>query len=504
MGRTATLARRPANKSKTAPHKPKSVGPAKNGRAASTGLKPQSAPKKAPTVGIRTYRNAIEYLNTLPNFEKKPITARDRSGFTLSRIKRILADLDNPQKAFRTVHIAGTKGKGSTAAMLSHMLSGNNLKVGMYTSPHIVDVRERIMINGTMISESAFAKVVAKIAEVVEKAKMELPTYFEFLTAVAFQHFKDQHADVAVIETGLGGRLDATNVIKPEVCGITSISYDHMPILGNTLEEIAAEKAGIFKEHVPIVCAPQPKGVKQILRKAAERVNAPLLVAGEDIEFSYRFESSRAAGPQARICITTPTSHFDHLPVPLVGEHQAVNCGVALGMLDQLKSRGFRITDEASIAGLGKVSLQGRMELMCTQPRVIADGAHNAASIEALMRAIGQNVPYDSMVVIFGCCADKDIDGMVRLVQLGADKVIFTDIKSARSSLATDLAAKFVELTGRTAQTAKNLADAMIIAEKAITREDLICITGSFHLVAEAKKFFANHPHRATSTLNHV
>jgi dihydrofolate synthase/folylpolyglutamate synthase len=329
---------------------------------------------------------------------------------------------------------------------------------------------------------------------------MEPPTFFEFLTAVAFQYFKDHKIDVAVIETGLGGRLDATNVIKPEVCGITNISYDHMSVLGRSLEDIAGEKAGIFKEHVPIVCAPQPKGVKQVLKKAAERVKAPLLVAGEDIEFSYRFESSRSAGPQARICITTPTSHFDHLPVPLVGEHQAVNCGVALGMLDQLKSRGFKINDEASISGLSKVSLEGRMEHLCTKPRVIADGAHNAASIEALMRAIGQNVAYDSMVVIFGCCADKDIEGMLRLIQLGADKVIFTEIRSARTALVSDLTAKFTELSGRMAQSAKNLADAMVIAEKAITRADLICITGSFHLVADAKKLFANHPHRATTT----
>ncbi|HUN82627.1 MAG TPA: folylpolyglutamate synthase/dihydrofolate synthase family protein [Phycisphaerae bacterium] len=489
MGRSATLSRRTPAKPK------KAAGSHSRG-------KPVRSPAKGLAAGIRTFRTALDYLDTLPNFEKRSITARDRSGFTLSRIKRILTDLDNPQKDFRTVHIAGTKGKGSTAAMLSSMLIGNGMKVGLYTSPHIVDVRERITVNDHMISENAFAKTVARVAEVVEKAKMELPTFFEFLTAVAFQYFKDQKVDVAVIETGLGGRLDATNVIKPEVCGITNISYDHMSVLGNSLEDIAGEKAGIFKENVPVICAPQPKGVKQVLKKAAERVNAPLIVAGEDIEFSYRFESSRTAGPQARICITTPTSHFDHLPVPLVGEHQAVNCGVALGMLDQLKSRGFKINDEAAISGLSKVSLVGRMEHLCSQPRVIADGAHNAASIEALMRAIGQNVPYDSMVVIFACCGDKDVEGMLKLIQLGADKVIFTELRTPRTALASDLAAKFVEVSGRMAQTARTLGDAMVIAEKAITRDDLICITGSFHLVADAKKYFANHPHRVTTTTN--
>jgi len=416
----------------------------------------------------------------------------------------MLADLDNPQKSFRSVHIAGTKGKGSTAAMLSNMLQGNHLKVGLYTSPHIVDVRERITINGHMISESNLGKLVGRIAYVVEKAKADTPTFFEFITAVAFQYFADQKVDVAIIETGLGGRLDATNVIKPEVCGITNISYDHMAVLGNTLEDIAGEKAGIFKEHVPVVSAPQPKNVKHVLKKAADKIKAPLLFAGEDIEFSYRFESSRITGPQARICVTTPTSHFDHLPVPLVGEHQAINCGVAIGILDQLKNRGFKIDDEAAIAGLSKVNLEGRMEMLCTKPRVLADGAHNAASVEALMRAIGQNVPYDSMVVIFGCCGDKDIEGMLKLIQLGADKVVFTEIKSPRTATATELAAKFTELSGKTAQVAHNLAGAMEIAEKAISRDDLICLTGSFHLVAEAKKFFANHPHRVGSTTNHA
>jgi dihydrofolate synthase/folylpolyglutamate synthase len=184
-----------------------------------------------------------------------------------------------------------------------------------------------------------------------------------------------------------------------------------------------------------------------------------------------------------------------------VGKHQAINCGVALGVLDQLKNRGFKLDDELSMSGLANVRLQGRMEILCDKPRVLGDGAHNAASVEALMRAIGQNVPYDSMVLIFGCCEDKDIPGMLRQMKLGADKVIFTRIKSPRSADPDDLAAQFAEISGRMAQVAPSLADAMAIAEKAVTPEDLICITGSFYLVSEAKSLFANHPHRAMSTL---
>jgi len=506
MGRTAAARQRRAGRQTTNPfqtnpmpitQKPQRPKPA-------TLVKPRGkAGLKRPGAGqIRTYRNALEFLNSLQNFERRPPTQRERAAFTLARMRRLLAEMGNPHKSFRSVHIAGTKGKGSTATMLARMLQNNGLKVGLYTSPHIQDVRERIRVNGHMISEAAMARLVSQIARTVGRMGEEKPTYFEVLTALAFEHFKDQEVDIAVVEAGLGGRLDATNVLRPEVCAITNVSYDHMSILGNTLEEIASEKAGIFKENVPVVCAPQPKPVKQILKKAAEKTRSPILFAGDDIEFSYRFESSRAGGPQARICVTTPTSHYDHLAVPLIGEHQAVNCGVAIGLLDQLKNRGFKIDDEAAIAGLAKVSMEGRMEMICDMPRVLVDGAHNAASVEALMRAIGQNIPCESMVVIFGCCSDKDIDGMLRLIQLGADKIIFTSFQSPRAASPQELAARFSEISGRMAQVAGNLAEAIAIAEKAITRGDLICVTGSFQLVREAKELFADHPHRSQSRQN--
>jgi dihydrofolate synthase/folylpolyglutamate synthase len=453
---------------------------------------------------IRTYHQALDFLGRLTNYERQPMTHRTVLG--LSRIKRLLAELENPQRDFRSVHIAGTKGKGSTATMLARMLQGNGLRVGLYTSPHIIELRERISLNGAMISEANFARRIAEVAGAMRVFKSEeKPTFFEVLTAAAFLHFSREEVDIAVVEAGMGGRFDATNVLRPEVCGITSISMDHMQQLGDTLEKIAEEKAGVFKERVPVVSAAQSKAVKAVLRKAGERLRAPVLFTGEDIEFSYRFESSRLSGPQARICVTTPTSHFDHLAVPLVGEHQAMNCGVAIGLLDQLKSRGFEIDQEAAIRGLAQVTLPGRMEMLCTKPRVIADGAHNASSIEALMRAIGQNISYDSMVLIFGCCNDKDIPGMLRLLQLGADKVIFTPIKSPRSAEVLDLASAFAEgSSGRMAQTAESLSHALEIAEKAVGREDLICITGSFYLVSEAKKLFADHPHRAKSTTQPV
>ncbi|MGB0717586.1 MAG: bifunctional folylpolyglutamate synthase/dihydrofolate synthase [Phycisphaerae bacterium] len=401
-------------------------------------------------------------------------------------MNRILNALGKPQRQFKVVHIAGTKGKGSTANMLSAMLTSCGQKCGLYTSPHLLDIRERIAIDGELISESSFTKSIAKVVSVLGKARAAKPTYFEVLTAAAFHYFAEQEVEIAVIECGLGGRLDSTNVVQPDVVGITSISYDHLEQLGTNLESITREKAGVMKKGVPVVSAPQPDVVRETLTACATEADAPLRFSNEGVDFSYRFEFSRAVGRHARICLTTPTSRFEHLHVPLHGEHQADNCGLALTMLDALKQRGFPVDDQKAMLGLSNVRMSGRMEMIRERPRIIVDGAHNAASIDALMRAIGQNVTYDSMVVIFACHKDKDISGMLGRLQLGADKIIFTRTPSPRSADPAELAAAYTERCGKMAQVAESLDDAIRIAHSAITREDIICVTGSFYIVAEA------------------
>jgi len=348
------------------------------------------------------------------------------------------------------------------------------------------------VLNGEYIPESMFARLVNKVAAASKKPKVGTPTYFELLTAVAFLYFAESEVDIAVIETGLGGRLDATNVVKPEVVGITNISLDHSAQLGNTLELIAREKAGIFKSGITVVSSPQRDGVNRVLRRLADEAGCPIRMTGRENVFSYRFESSRLTGPHTRICVTTPTSHFEHVRAPLLGDHQAINCALALGMLDVLKTRGFAVDDRVAVEGLASVSLPGRMELVRDNPRVLVDGAHNAASVDALMRAIGQNIPYDSMVIIFGCQKDKDIPGMLSHIRLGADKIIFTSTGSARSADPVDLAARFTEISSKMCQVAEDLGEAFSIADRAVTREDLICVTGSFYLVGRAKRFLAN------------
>lgn len=442
---------------------------------------------------FRTYEQAMEYLFTTTDYEKQQRLRYNTTTFDLSRMNNLLKELGNPHKKIKCVHIAGTKGKGSTATMLSKMMEANGYKVGLYTSPHVTSLHERIVVNSRMITRKEFLDLLNRVHPVLKKTdgQDDRPTFFEILTAIAFLHFCDHQVDIAIIETGLGGRLDSTNVITPEVVGITSISIDHQNLLGNTLDSIAEEKAGVMKKGIPVVTVEQDPAAMKILKKHAASLKAPLVVTGKDLDFSYRFESSREHGPHTRICLTTPTSRFEHLRVPLPGEHQAINCGLALAMLDRLKAQGYKIDDEKAVTGLNAVSMIGRMEMLCPDPRILVDGAHNAASIRALIQAIGQHIPYDSLIFIFGCNADKDVRGMLNELQYGADKVIFTRSNSPKAVFPTDLAEMYTDICSKMCQTAMTLREALRIARSAVTREDLICVTGSFYLVGQARDLFA-------------
>jgi dihydrofolate synthase/folylpolyglutamate synthase len=443
---------------------------------------------------FKTYDEAIRYLYNRTGYEKEKHLRYNVDTFNLKRMEHLLSLVGNPHNKIDTVHIAGTKGKGSTATMLARMLEANGYKVGLYTSPHVVDLHERIMVDSETISRSAMLNLLNRIYKAVEKvAKDSQPTFFEVMTALAFMHFADAKVDISVIETGMGGRLDSTNVIKPKVVGITSLSIDHVKQLGSTIEEIAKEKAGIFKPGVPIVTVQQDPGAMRVLKTHANAVKAPLSVTGIDIDFSHRFETSPEHGPHNRVCLTTPTSKFEHLRVPLQGIHQAINCGLALAMLDKLKSCGYEIDNDKAVAGLSKVKLPGRMEMICEDPRILIDAAHNASSIRALMHAIGQSIAYDSMIVIFGCNEDKDIKGMLSELQFGADKVIFTRSTSIKAKMPEELAEMYAAISGKMCQCAINLAEALRLAKSAVGKEDLICITGSFYLIGQAKtRFQAN------------
>lgn len=473
------------------PTSTKTSSKSKSGKSRTPSRRRKSTDSSVAAGSIINYTTALKWLYTHTDYERMRMVRYDAATFDLGRMRQLLAAMGNPQKSLKVVHVAGTKGKGSTCAMLASMLQACGYTVGLYTSPHLIDLRERITINNNMISYNDMAELFKLIAENEQVVGDPPPTFFEILTAASLKYFADQAVDVAILETGLGGRLDCTNVCDPLVTGITHISLDHTNLLGPDIVSIAKEKAGIFKKDVPAISVEQAPEAAEVLKKMAAEVGAPLEFTGEALDFSYRFEVNRELGPHTRVCLTTATSRFEHLPVPLRGEHQAHNCGLALALLDKLKAHDFDLPEERVIEGLATTELPGRMEEVWAKPRVIVDGAHNAHSIQALIRSLGAHISYDSLVMIFGCGQDKDVTGMLKQIALGADKVIFTEAKNnPRAMESGELIHQFSEVTGKMAQTSPTLEQALKLAARAVSREDLIIVTGSFYLVGEAKKYF--------------
>lgn len=467
------------------------------------GAGPKDAPPPAPIVptppgkrrkgepAFADDASAIRWLYERVNVERLNARQVDPKTFKLDRMRALLDAMGNPQDALKCVHIAGTNGKGSVCAMTKAALRGCGYTVGLYTSPHLVDTRERIQINGQNIPAPALTDVLGRVADAASTLSPKLgePTFFEIITAAAFQYFTDEAVDIAVIEVGLGGKLDSTNVITPEVAAVASISFDHTQFLGTTLPEIARQKAGIFKEGVPALTIDQDAAVIQAMREVAEGVGAQFQVVGKDIEFSSRFEANPQLGPHTRVGLSTARNLYEHVPVPLPGEHQALNCGLVLAVIDKLSERGFDLPPSKVVLGLEQTRIPGRMEMIWRQPKVMVDGAHNPAALTALSKSIGAHVQYDSLIVIFGCAADKDIDKMLHSVAHTGDKVIFTRVKgNARAADPADLARRFAEQSGKMCQVASDLTEALKLAQRAAARDDLILITGSFYLVGEAKK----------------
>lgn len=437
---------------------------------------------------LSSYAAVIRWLHDRPDIERMRAVKLSDDAFKLDRMHRLLDRLGNPHRQIKAVHVAGTVGKGSTVAMIAAMLEECGYAVGQYTSPHLTGLRERISINGRLIGKSDLVELAKQAARAVSKLDFE-PTFFELVTAIGFKYFAEQAVDVAVVEVGLGGRLDSTNVLTPLVSVVTQIDFDHTKILGTTLPVIAREKAGIFKQGVPALVFDPPPEVERTMREAAEKSGALLRVVNKEIEFSSRFCTDPDLGPHTRVCLYTRTSRLEHLPVPLQGEHQASNCGLALAAVDTLKSCGFDCPEDRMTAGLAKTKAPGRMQILQERPRILADGAHNPASMNALMRCVGAHVPYDSMVCVFGCCADKDVGSMLDKVNLGADKVIFTRASTTpRAADPDELQKMFQERSGKMSQVARTLPEALALATRAVSRDDLIVVTGSFYLVGEAMK----------------
>lgn len=441
---------------------------------------------------FESYQQACDYLTTRDNFERTRPDKLDPAMLHLDRMRALLEELGDPHVGLKLVHVAGSKGKGSTSEMTAAALGGCGYTVGLYTSPHLVDLRERFRIGEQMISQDDFCACLHKVAKAAGslERKWGPATFFELTTAMCLCYFADQAIDIGVIEVGLGGRLDSTNAIVPEVTAITSIQLEHTQILGDTLTQIAGEKAGIMKPGVVCVTIPQENEVAEVFRSKAAAVGCQLrVVSGAELEFSHRFEATPELGPHMRVSLSSARCQFEHVPVPLRGEHQAFNCGLALAIVDALRERGWKAPERQVMLGLAKTPNHGRLEQVWERPRIIVDGAHNPESVSSLVRAIGAHMRYDSMVMIFGCAADKNVPGMLQAVARGADKVIFTQASDSPRALdPKELHRRFAEFSHKMVQTAPTVKDAINLAARAVARDDIICVTGSFYVAGEAKR----------------
>ncbi len=440
-----------------------------------------------------TYRDALDYIYSFTNFEVTPAGDYSSKTFDLTRIERLLAALGNPHRQFRSVHVAGTKGKGSTAAMIESVLCAAKHRTGFYTSPHLHTFRERIRVGGEMISRD---DVVAGV-ERLKPLAAEIPglTAFEIMTALAFNYFCARGVEIAVLEVGLGGRLDATNVVTPLVSVITSISFDHTAILGNTLAQIAREKAGIIKPNVPVVTSPQNDEALHVIEQVAQERNAPLVVVSPDLRFTLT--NSRFQVEPLRQNLDTQSFNFkrgavdsfelDTLDLKLVGRHQLANAATALAALFVLRDQGIAIPLGAIREGLANVEWHGRFELFSRDPFIVADGAHNGDSARQLVATLRELMPHARLHLIFGASGDKDIAGMFAELLPAAASLVLTrshNPRAADPARLADLAARYQIETF----IAPDLATALRDARQRAGSGDVICITGSLFVVAEARE----------------
>ncbi|MFH1593545.1 MAG: folylpolyglutamate synthase/dihydrofolate synthase family protein [Candidatus Omnitrophota bacterium] len=427
-----------------------------------------------------TYRQALRYLDSFINYEKSGYTSRN--SFKLSRMRRLAAMCRDPQNSFTSVHIAGTKGKGSIVAFVCSILQESGYSVGSYTSPHLVDPRERIRINGRMISKPDFASYVRKIEIVLSKeATGFAPTFFEIYTLLAFIYFKAKRVDFAVIETGLGGRLDATNIINSAVSAISPISHDHTEILGSDLRMIAFEKSGIIKGRGVCVSAPQTDRVSGIIRRRCEALRTRYILVGRDITACEVKSDSR----KEIFDIDGLLGKYRRCVSHLLGKHQIINAACAIGIVEGLIGMGVTIKGRSMKEGIGKARNPGRCEVLGRGPYIVADGAQNRESARAIKETIKRNFKYKRLILVLGVSRDKDIKGICEELIPEAWRVVLTRAKIARAEepgrMRRFVRGKETVLTG-------SVCHAIERARTLAGKRDMILITGSLFVVGEAKE----------------
>jgi dihydrofolate synthase/folylpolyglutamate synthase len=424
-----------------------------------------------------TYQQTLDWLYGFIDSEKKlPQTPLD---FNLPRVAALLHALGDPQLGYPAVVVAGTKGKGSTCAFLEAILRTAGLRVGLFTSPHLHSYRERIQINRTPIGPDELAALVERIQPAVAALDQALgpPSTYEIGVALGLSYFAAQQVDFAVLEIGLGGRYDAINTVTPLLSVITSISYDHTAILGDTLAKIAGEKAGIIKPYVPVLTTVQHPEAAATIASAAAAASAPLLIA------TLGGVQEQASGEQAEYPL-------DIVPqaLGLPGEFQMQNAQLAAGAALLLRDMGLPVSDDAIRGGLATARWPGRFETIAQSPTIVVDGAHNGDSAQVLLRSLRQTFQYERLILVLGTSSDKDIAGIVRALVPAAAAVVLTQSRHPRSTppavLHEHVAALF---SGPTIETS-DIPPALEQARQLANPQDLICVTGSLFVVAAARE----------------
>lgn len=401
--------------------------------------------------------------------------------FGLRGISRLLKALSDPQKKFRSVHIAGTNGKGSTASMLAAVLTSAGYRTGLYTSPHLVRFEERIRIDGKPIPRVSVTRLVSKLKKHIAANQ---PTFFEATTALAFAHFAEEEVDIAVVEAGLGGRLDSTNVITPLASVITNVGLDHTEILGETVQKIAFEKAGILKRGRPCVTGVTDRSALAVIKRVAREKNSRIIAA---TDFSVNVRSSGLGG--STLDFSSKGKALKNLELSLPGRYQFNNLAVALSTLDVLRESGeFEISEESEREGLSNVQrltgLTGRLAVVGERPRIIADVAHNADAVHVLVDSL-QEMKLRKLVTVFGVLKDKEYLGMIEDLAGVSQDVVAVAPRSDRARSASDVAAGF-QRAGSRVRAALSVEEGVMLALDLAGDQGTILITGSHYVVGEA------------------
>lgn len=454
------------------------------------------------------YSQALTYLYSLSDFERGgPYTRNPEEN--IPREAWLLEKLGNPHQDYSSTLIAGTKGKGSTAALIERVLREAGVRTGLYTQPDLHTFRERIRVNGCLIRENEFAELLPEVRAAVQgiEERHEYGPYitYEVATALALLYFSRQHVQHAVLEVGLGGRLDATNATHPLVSVITSISYDHMQILGDTLSKIAAEKAGIIKPNGVVVTSAQAPEALLTIVAACQRQQAYLARVGaaefdpalSEVEagrlpaLSYRYSLEGRREGWQRFRVMTPERTYTGLEIPLVGEYQLENATAALATLEMLRKQGIAWDEEALRRGFREVSWPARIEVVGQNPTIVVDGAHNADSMEKLMLALQTSFAFHRLIVVLGINRDKDLVGVVRALK-DIDMAVLTRAANPRAATVEELQAIFAKYAPTVRiYSAENSSEAMNLALDLAESNDLICATGSLYLAGEVLRWAA-------------